>query len=129
MLRSLQFYAHQAHNLDKGDTFFQDHSFLGDLYSAYESDYDDVIERMIGLGKDLDIQGITKDAAEALPKDSSVNIKMCLNTVLNYEKQLCSIVANINDDCTIGTQQLIGEIANKSEMRQYKIKRRLSVGD
>ena len=40
ILRFLQFYTHNAHNLLRGPTFFQDHEFLGELYPAYEVDYD-----------------------------------------------------------------------------------------
>ena len=49
LLRCLQLYTHNSHNLIKGETFFQDHEFLGELYPIYEAAYDSIVERMIGL--------------------------------------------------------------------------------
>ena len=72
--RCAQFYSHAAHNLAFGDEFFQDHEYLGELYGAYETAYDDIIERMIGLGKSPDPMTITLSGAETakgygIPKD------------------------------------------------------------
>ena len=49
LLRCLQLFSHNAHNLVEKSLFFQDHAFLGELYSTYEDAYDGVIERIIGL--------------------------------------------------------------------------------
>lgn len=58
-------YAHAAHNLCAKSLFMQDHEYFSDLYEAYEGHYDDVIERMIGLGQPVDIQAITMNACQA----------------------------------------------------------------
>jgi DNA-binding ferritin-like protein len=126
VLRYLQLYSHQAHNLVSGDTFFQDHGFLGELYPAYEDDYDDVIERSIGLGSPVDISKSNKVAAERLPEDSSLNTRSCLEHILSAEVHLCETIEAECKSCSQGTMQLIGNIADKSEMRQYKIKQRLA---
>ena len=55
ILRSAQLYAHNAHNMTKGKTFFSDHKFFGQLYPVYEEAYDSIVERMIGLGYDVSI--------------------------------------------------------------------------
>lgn len=123
LLRYMQFYAHMAHNLLGGETFFQDHSFLGELYEAYEGEYDDVIERLIGLEEDPDLIQIHKDAVEQLEKPESY--KICFKELLKCEEEICKMIEEIVKDSSQGTMQLIGDIANKSEMRQYKLKQRL----
>lgn len=128
ILRGMQFYAHQAHNLISGDEFFQDHAFLGDLYPKYESDYDDVIERMIGLGQSIDIAKVTKEAASILDSEESMQSNDCIEMLLVYEKSLCETVGSLMSGVSHGTQQLIGEMANQSEIRQYKMKQRLAKG-
>ena len=50
LYRAAQLLAHEKHNLVAGRTFFEDHEFLGDLYGTYETAYDGIVERMIGLG-------------------------------------------------------------------------------
>jgi DNA-binding ferritin-like protein len=124
ILRSLQLYSHQAHNLIRGQTFFQDHEFLGEIYPAYETDYDDVVERCIGTGEKIDIKAVNKQAAENLPSDSLLTVDFCFARLLTNEKLLCKQIEEVTPKVSIGTQQLIGEIANKSEVRQYKLKQR-----
>lgn len=123
LLRLMQFYAHIAHNKLGGETFFQDHAFLGELYAGYESDYDDVVERMIGLGEKVDLIEIHKKAADSLYECESY--KECFKELLDMEKDLCDAIEKLVKDSSEGTKQLIGGIADKSEMRQYKIKQRL----
>ena len=67
-LRYLQLVAHNAHNEVAGPTFFANHEFLGELYPAYETAYDAVVERIIGLGKPVDLCQVQVDAAAKLPK-------------------------------------------------------------
>lgn len=64
VFRYLQLYAHQAHNLVKGQTFFQDHDYLGALYPVYEEAYDSIIERSIGLNKPVNIQKVNQAAVK-----------------------------------------------------------------
>lgn len=131
ILRALQLYSHNAHNYVQGPSFFQDHEFLGELYPEYESDYDDMIERIIGLyGSDsLDLNIILDMAVSKL---RSYPIKADLNSVyfeaiLHCEKELCDHVEKLVkvSGVTQGSIQLITEIANKSEIRQYKLKQRI----
>jgi DNA-binding ferritin-like protein len=126
VLRYLQLYSHQAHNLTKGLTFFQDHGFFGDLYPAYESAYDDVVERSIGLGNPIDISIANKQAAERLPEDNETEVEACLKHILSAEIHLCQEIEKVCDSCSIGTEQMLGNIADLSEVRQYKIKQRLA---
>lgn len=130
-LRALQVYAHHAHNNCIGKSFFQDHEFFGEVYSAAEGDYDSVIERMIGSsGKPVDTLSIAADAVKLCgqcskePGDCNVSF---LQGVLKLEMAIATMV----DRCVAGeklpegTKQLIGDIADRSMSRQYKIRQRL----
>ena len=126
-LRYLQFYSHMSHNLVSGSSFFSDHEFLGDLYAAYEAAYDSVVERMIGLKQSVDIIKLTDAAEEMLEKVPYTDIRGAFTQILQGEQMLCSIVEEEikNNNPSEGTKQLIGEICNQSEMRQYKLQQRL----
>lgn len=123
LLRYLQFYSHISHNVLGGETFFQDHSFLGELYSTYEDEYDSVVERLIGLGKKVDFPKIHKDAVKDLSAPKSYD--ECFKSILLSEEELCDSIEEYVKDASQGTIQLLGDIANRSEMRQYKLKQRL----
>lgn len=98
-LRHAQFYAHMAHNLTCGPTFYQDHDAFGDLYKAYEGEYDAVIERFIGLGGSPSIYGVTKNALAMLEecqgdnKPSQRNDAACLLALNDYIESLLNEVA------------------------------------
>ena len=123
LLRKMQFYAHIAHNVLGGATFFQDHEFLGELYQGYEADYDSLVERAIGLGEDVDLVEIHKDAVEGLVTPTSY--EQCFKELLKYEKELCLDCEEVAKDSTLGTNNLIAGIADKSEARQYKMTKRV----
>jgi DNA-binding ferritin-like protein len=126
VLRYLQLYAHQAHNLVKGPTFFQDHEFLGELYPVYEDAYDSIIERSIGLGKPVNIQKVNLAAAKELPNDASVKMTQCFKDLLESEKYLCKLIEQNVQGASQGTMNLLADMADKSEVRQYKIQQRIS---
>lgn len=130
-LRALQLYAHHAHNNCRGKSFFQDHAFLGDVYAAAEADYDDVIERIIGTSdKPLNTLEIAADAvklAQQCPKEAGDCNSNFLQGILRLELSICIYI----DRCIAagnlpeGTRQLIGNIADKSMSRQYKLRQRI----
>jgi len=124
-LRGLQLFAHNAHNLAKGKTFLEDHEFFGELYAAYEAAYDDVVERMIGLGGDQDLNAITAEACDMATSATFSNNEQAFNVLLVTEKELCDQIKKERPKQSDGTQNLLQDIADKSEMRQYKLKRRL----
>ena len=64
LLKFLDIYVHNAHNLSKGALFFGDHAFLGDIYAEADGDYDDVVERMIGLGQAVDLVKVHMQAIQ-----------------------------------------------------------------
>jgi len=131
-LRALQIISHHYHNVCGKIAFHQDHEFFAEVYNAAESDYDDVIERIIG--KDgiqvIDLDSILMQVSakvKAMPKLAPENKA--------YYEALLSQILYINDEIqklidtkavSRGTEQLIGEIANKNEVLVYKIKRRIA---
>lgn len=129
-LRCLQLYAHNAHNLVSRMVFFQDHEFLGEVYSAAESNYDSVIERIIGLGQEeLDLsqlQVLACTKMTKLPMQVSENLTF-MQVILQLEKEISGLIEQKvkSGSCSVGTEQLLGDIADKSEVRQYKLKQRI----
>lgn len=125
--RCLQLLAHNAHNLTKGVSFFADHEFFGELYPSYETAYDSVIERMIGLEVPVDLVAIQLDATDMLADISAEQMEVAdfLKGILSGEKKLCYLIAEENNKATIGTQNLIAQLYDDSEVRQYKLKQRL----
>lgn len=120
-------YAHAAHNLCGKSLFMQDHEHFADLYEAYEDHYDDIIERMIGLGQPVDIQAITMKACQAF---ANMQLNVAENAeyfkkIIELEQAIQQIIAQETPKASIGTQQLIGDQADKSEARLYKLKQRV----
>lgn len=125
-LRFLQLYAHAAHNLISGKTFLQDHEFLGSVYKEYESSFDDVIERMIGLGENVSLLKMNSEAVRLLNAYKDPKDEKCFEILLKAEELLCEEIESLVKDKSQGTIQLLGDIANESEKRQYKIKQRIA---
>jgi DNA-binding ferritin-like protein len=127
-LREAQIFAHAAHNLIHGASFFADHEFLGEAYEAYTKAYDETIERIIGLGDEINPIQITADAAEEATKYSVTRMDSydMFSWLLNVEKEICELVhETIEGGVSHGTSNLLEGFADHSEVRQYKIKQRI----
>lgn len=129
-LRSMQLYYHNCHNLVKGPTFLPDHELFGEFYPALESDYDSAAERAIGLfNEPLDLNvilpAISKNLEAVLSNYNDNNSMLQGSVVLEHE--LLKIVNLIDSDplSSPGVKQLVGDIADKSEARLYKLNQRL----
>lgn len=131
LLRGMYLYAHSAHHLSKGISFFADHGFFGDVYNDIEGDYDDVAERIIGLyGEEhLKLQEVISGAMNKIIDAPSVGTKdnrVFFEYQYKLDERLKDLIKQIIDaGVTPGVEQLIGEIANKAEMRCYKVRQRL----
>jgi DNA-binding ferritin-like protein len=129
-LRAMDFYYHTAHNLVKGTVFYQDHEALAEYYTTISSDYDCVIERAINLEGDSvaelksqlkNVYNELKDIPNSVKENKQYFVKG-----LEFEKDLCEAIKEyIDAGCSPGTEQLIGDVANRSEIRQYLINRRI----
>lgn len=126
--RAMQLFAHIGHNKVSGPTFFEDHEFLGGLYGTYEGIYDDLVERLIGLGESPDLMQINDEAnAELQAEDQSGSIVSYLTRLLEWERVACDTVEDLaeNGDLSQATLNLVIQIADDSEKRQYKMRQRL----
>jgi DNA-binding ferritin-like protein len=128
LLKCENLVAHNFHNLAQGMAFFADHKAFEKIYEELEEDYDAVIERDIGLGEEgFDITKITREAGEKAasydPADMR-NDEMCA-VLLGMERQIQAECERLNPDATLGTQNLLQGIADRSEMRVYKLRQRI----
>jgi DNA-binding ferritin-like protein len=124
-LRCMQLYTHNAHNMCKGDTFYADHETLGELYPVYEAAYDGVVERMIGLGKEIDLASVQKEAADMCSqKGVATSFSDAFKNILECEKELCKVLDEANEGASLGTQNFVQGLADQSEMRQYQLQQR-----
>lgn len=127
VLRTAQLWAHNAHNVVRGPSFFSDHAFLGDAYAAYEKAYDDVVERALGTGESVSLAEVTEAACEALerygvPDGDAEDI---FRNLLVLEGELCSAVDSAMKGASNGTQDLLQAIFSAAEVRTYLLKQRL----
>ena len=131
LLRAMQLYSQSAHHLVKGTPFHSDHAFFGDVYDTIAGDFDDVAERIVGLyGEEhLHLQNMLQAVSSKLSDAPCCGVednKVFYAYQLKMEESLCKLVEKIIATKVYpGTEQLIGEIANKAEMRKYKIKQRM----
>jgi DNA-binding ferritin-like protein len=132
LLRAMQLYYHQAHNIVSGPTFFSDHEFLGGLYKQTEVWYDSVTERFIGQDNNIEKVDLVETLEDVLnllkdyPMDSDA--EHLLSQGLEMEQSLCQMINQLCPSQSEGTKQLIGDIADQSEARQYLLQRRLLSG-
>lgn len=123
LYRSLNIISHHAHNMTKGDEFFQDHAFFGEIYPMMDDFYDSVIERHIGtIGDDIDLADIMDRVAYMVKdsnKDFCYTIKLGLENALNKIEKLCK------SELSQGTINLLAGHADSIEVLVYKLKRRM----
>ena len=125
--RCAQFVAHNFHNFAKGYSFFADHEFLGSLYGTYEEAYDGLVERTIGSNKPIDLRDITNQAAERANAFSAdtMSCDEMFSTLQSMEESICVWCKTYTSGASLGTANLLADLADKSEARQYKLKQRI----
>lgn len=128
--RYMQLFAHMAHNQVSGMHFFEDHEFLGELYGTYEGVYDDLIERMIGLDQSPDIKEINDEANEYLQEAEPTAGLGFFSHLLECEEEVCEMIEKLvkEEGLTQATINLLVQIADDAEKRQYKLKQKLGDG-
>lgn len=105
--------------------FYQDHGEFAEFYDAYEKEYDDVVERIIMFKGDCDLGAIAAEAASLVASTPISDNETSYRTILKTEESLQKALAEVMNEATYGTQNLLQGIADKSEHRMYGIKRRL----
>ncbi len=132
LLRTLQLYAHHAHHIAARVVFNQDHDTLAEIYGKAETDYDNVIERFIGLKGDaaLDenkVLSVACSKVQGLPLKDTKENKELLKVCLDLTKQINAKIEILCKESTTtqGTLQMLGDIADKNEVLVYKLQQRL----
>jgi DNA-binding ferritin-like protein len=121
--------AHSAHNNCHSASFFSDHDFFESAYSTYQNAYDSLVERYIGKEKaPVSAIDLMKEAMSLAPDLDPRDVASHFDYLLMLERTVCSMCNKIcnQEELSEGTKQLVGELCNQSEIRQYKIHQRLS---
>lgn len=126
-LRCMQLYYHNCHNMTKGSSFVGDHNLLGELYPQLEGQYDDTVERIMGLSDEplnlVDLNAKAATMLKSVPQQMSNDEMFKLG--LSFERELIKLCEQVDKGgFSSGTRQLIGDQANAAEMRIYKLKQR-----
>lgn len=125
LFRAAQLTAHEKHNTVQGPTFFEDHEFLGDLYGTYETAYDGVIERMIGLGESPNISDGNIKAADLAKWLCDLEpLNKWPKIFLEVETRIQKEVDNCCKGASSGTINFLQGLADESEQRTYKLGQR-----
>jgi hypothetical protein len=134
----MQLFNHSAHNLCGRVPFFADHEAFAAMYVEHESAYDSVVERLIGkvgpqsLNLSQIVQGVATKCASLPSVEVTENAKF-FEIALKLEEEMCAIIDGYVKSQSIapgvplsgGTQNLLQGLQDLSEIRQYKIKRRI----
>lgn len=125
-----RFYAHRAHNLTAGESFFADHDYLGSLYETYDDAYDAIVERMLGLGQEVAFFAITKEAQAAFERAArdDRDADSFFRRLLSMESGIRKALKEESAKASLGTQNLLQDMADQSEMRTYKLGQRAKAG-
>lgn len=119
-------YAHRAHHLTSGPSFFQDHEFFGDTYTAYDSAFDSVAERAIGTGEPFDHLAAQTDALRYLSEAVQSNAQNYFQGLQSMELAIQGEIEKQNLDASLGTGNLLQGLADDSEKRLYFIQQRMA---
>ena len=128
ILRAAQLYAHAAHHLVNGPSFFGDHEFFGDTYEELEGNYDDVIEQCLANNESIDFAELTAAASElmasSMPTQTS-DPDSLFSGQQELEVKIRKEIAKIMPEVGDAAQGLIQSIAQSSMRRSFKILARL----
>ena len=128
--RLMQLYYHNCHHLTQGASFFSDHEFFGSAYGAMDGAYDRLAERYIGEFGNKAFETVTiAKVVMGEVTDYQVEDMCCcdmLETGLKLEQRLSAELTALDKVAPIGLRNLIGDLAEQSDIRQYKIKQRLA---
>lgn len=122
-------FARRAHHDTQGPTFFEDHETFGDLYQAYDAAYDSVVERIIGLGNNIDLSKLAIDAAtKAAFHPNEHSPEKLFADLLSGEKNLCAVCTAdmMKPGTTEGTKNLLAQLCDDSEKRQFLVQKRIT---
>lgn len=121
---------HNAHHVVGRAPFFSDHSALGDFYGEVDGEYDMLAEKCAAKygSEKLSLPVIMSLAAEkSKAMMPAAENKEYFMRGLRAEQELCQMLESMikSIPTSEGERQLMGNICQSSEARQYKIKQRI----
>jgi DNA-binding ferritin-like protein len=129
--RAMNLITHHFHNVCSRVAFLSDHEFFGEVYEALDDAYDAVAERLIGLQDSssvplMQVLDASNMKLKQLPQDYKDNAQM-FQILLQLESEMRAIIEEYikSGEYSQGTVNMLAQLADDSEMRTYKIKRRL----
>lgn len=129
LTRALNLIYHHMHNVAKGQAFFSDHAELAGMYDAIDSDYDSLVERRIGLTGTFDrasLSEVLQQACEIVSNIPESEMSDMFSFSLALESEYVRELKNAEAGQSSGTVNMLQGLSDVSEVRQYKIQRRLS---
>ena len=132
LVRTMHLFYQNAHHHVGGPNFFADHEAFNSFYEDLAKLYDEVAERAIGVFGDheVNIYDITSGIAETfkhLPPFMENDNRNFFISSMGLEKELCSMCSDIRNKVDdIGLHNFLEGICDDSQVRQYKIGRRLT---
>ena len=133
LLRTMQLFYHNCHNVCFGATFLSDHNLFADFYGQIEDDYDSVAERLIGLyGKQhlslKEIMEKVEDLVEELqePNKAAVEGMLAQGGLLEFRLKSTIDMLCKSTELSEGSRNLLAQVADNAEMRIYKIRQRMT---
>jgi DNA-binding ferritin-like protein len=129
LVRMMNLYYHYLHNIAQGCSFVGDHKLLADFYEQLDGSYDLLIERYIGLGNTCDkacmldiiteAHSVLEDIPDTMDMDTHLQHAVSLETSLRAELEAAV------EGVSLGTENLLSQLSDESEMRSYKLGQRL----
>lgn len=127
--RVLHLFYQYCHNLSFGPTFVGDHKMFKDFYEQLVDDYDKITEYTIAHIKQSEFetskinQAISQKLQQFQVEKMSMT-KMCKSSTA-LELEFYSSLVNLNNVGDIGLKNMVGDFAERSNVRQYKLRQRL----
>jgi len=136
--RALQLWFHGAHNVTRGTGFAGDHVLLyGEIYQAFQTDIDAIIEKAIGLTEDESMAcpiGITSNALAIMEgyaspwQLDSLSIaamgERMLSDYLTFSTDMFNALEQANE-LSLGLNDFIMAHSNKYETYVYLLRQRI----
>lgn len=127
--RILHIYYQHCHNLTYGSSFVGDHTVFNDFYEEVADNYDRLSEYTVSQfgNKEFNTTVIHESIMEELQnyKVENMTSQEMFNSSLILEFKFYNILKELDIKASIGLKNMIGDFAEKSDVRQYKIKQRL----
>lgn len=129
LTRALNLIYHHMHNVAKGQSFFSDHKALAKIYDELDSDYDNLVERRIGLTGSFDrasLSEVLQQACEIVSSMPESEMNEMFNFAMSIESEYVRELKNAEAGQSSGTVNMLQGLSDASEVRAYLISRRLA---